>query len=61
MVKGGDYCGHSGLIGGLIGCGGPVKVQSSERTHDKSVACELWEVSGELIGVTYHQLYAVCK
>ena len=55
-VKGGDYFGPSGLFGGLIGRRTPVKVQSSERSHDKTVARKLWEVSEELTGVTYHQL-----
>ncbi len=55
-VKGGDYFGPSGLISGLIGLRRPVKVQSSERSHDKTVARKLWEVSEELTGVTYHQL-----
>ncbi len=55
-VKGGDYFGPSGLMGGLIGRRRPVKVQSSERSHDKTVARKLWGVSEELTGVTYHQL-----
>ncbi len=55
-VKGGDYFGPSGLMAGFIGRRRPVKVQSSERSHDKTVARKLWEVSEELTGVTYHQL-----
>ena len=55
-VKGGDYFGPSGLMAGFIGRRRTVKVQSSERSHDKTVARKLWEVSEELTGVTYNQL-----
>jgi NAD(P)-dependent dehydrogenase (short-subunit alcohol dehydrogenase family) len=49
-VRGGDYYGPGGL-GELRGY--PVRVRSSERSHDAGVAARLWTVSEELTGVRY--------
>lgn len=50
-VQGGSYYGP-GSWGGLRGY--PVKVRSSDRSYDTTVAAKLWTVSEELTGVRYH-------
>ncbi len=49
-VQGGDYIGPRGPAEQR---GWPVKVQSSGRSHDRSVAARLWQVSEQLTGVSY--------
>jgi hypothetical protein len=49
-VQGGDYIGPKGLAEQR---GWPVKVQSSDRSHDRDAAARLWVVSEELTGVSY--------
>ncbi len=49
-VQGGDYYGPGGWQE-LRGY--PVKVRSSDRSHDMAVAARLWTVSEELTGVRY--------
>jgi NAD(P)-dependent dehydrogenase (short-subunit alcohol dehydrogenase family) len=50
-AQGGDYYGPRGWqeIRGY-----PTKVQSSDSSHDTSIAAKLWTVSEELTGVRYH-------
>jgi NAD(P)-dependent dehydrogenase (short-subunit alcohol dehydrogenase family) len=49
-VQGGDYYGPNGLGQQR---GHPVKVGMSNRAQDDQTARRLWDVSGELTGVTY--------
>src|SRR5262249_4887520 len=49
-IRGGAYICPLGLLGIR---GGPGKVQSSARSHDRAVAARLWQVSEELTGVRY--------
>ncbi len=49
-VRGGDYIGPDGF---LEQRGYPKKVNSSDASHDETVARQLWEVSEELTGVQY--------
>ena len=49
-VQGGDYYGPSGWQE-LRGY--PIRVQSSDRSHDTAVAARLWTVSEELTGIRY--------
>jgi NAD(P)-dependent dehydrogenase (short-subunit alcohol dehydrogenase family) len=49
-VRGGDYIGPGGLLGGR---GFPTKAESSRRSHDPETAVRLWAVSEQLTGVTY--------
>jgi NAD(P)-dependent dehydrogenase (short-subunit alcohol dehydrogenase family) len=49
-VWGGDYYGPGGW---LELRGYPIKVQSSDRSHDTAVAARLWKISEELTGVRY--------
>ena len=46
----GDYFGPSGLFEMR---GYPVKVKSSDRSHDRKTAQQLWELSEKMTGVTY--------
>lgn len=49
-VRGGQYCGPSGLME----MSGPARiVPSSARSHDDEMARELWDKSEELTGVTF--------
>ena len=52
-VHGGDYYGPDGF-GEQWGY--PVKVKSSERSHDRAAAERLWRVSEELTGVAYEEV-----
>jgi NAD(P)-dependent dehydrogenase (short-subunit alcohol dehydrogenase family) len=52
-VNGCDYIGPRGLLGMR---GAPVKVKSSARSYDASVAAQLWQVSEQLTGVRYQNL-----
>ena len=47
---GGDYYGPPGR---LQYTGYPVRVESSDRSHDEAAARRLWEVSEQLTGVSY--------
>jgi hypothetical protein len=49
-VKGGDYYGPNGWFELR---GSPTKVQSSDLSHDRTIAARLWKVSEELTGVKY--------
>jgi NAD(P)-dependent dehydrogenase (short-subunit alcohol dehydrogenase family) len=49
-VRGGDFIGPGGLLGGR---GFPAKAESSRRSHDPETAARLWSVSEQLTGVTY--------
>jgi NAD(P)-dependent dehydrogenase (short-subunit alcohol dehydrogenase family) len=49
-VRGGDYIGPGGLLGGR---GFPAKAESSSRSHDQETAARLWAVSEQLTGVRY--------
>jgi NAD(P)-dependent dehydrogenase (short-subunit alcohol dehydrogenase family) len=49
-ARGGDYFGPSGW---LEYTGSPVRVASSERSHDRVLQRRLWEVSEQLTGVAY--------
>lgn len=50
-ARGGEYYGPGGW-NELTG--GPVRVQSSARSHDEDAQRRLWQVSEQLTGVTYH-------
>ena len=49
-VQGGDYYGPGGLMEMR---GYPVKVRSSQASHNMAAAQQLWQVSEELTGVRY--------
>jgi NAD(P)-dependent dehydrogenase (short-subunit alcohol dehydrogenase family) len=49
-VRGGDFIGPGGLLGGR---GFPTKAESSRRSHDPKTAARLWAISEQLTGVTY--------
>lgn len=50
-VEGGAYYGPDGL---LEMRGYPVNVRSTARSHDQAAARQLWELSEQATGVTYH-------
>jgi NAD(P)-dependent dehydrogenase (short-subunit alcohol dehydrogenase family) len=52
-ARGGEYYGPPGR---LQYTGHPVRVESSDRSHDTADACRLWEVSERLTGVSYRVL-----
>ncbi len=54
-VQGGDFIGPCGFM--ELG-GGPIKVRSSNQSHDQAVADRLWAVSEELTGVVYADVTA---
>jgi hypothetical protein len=49
-VRGGDYYGPARWRGER---GYPVRVSSSERSHDEGAQCRLWQESERLTGVRY--------
>jgi hypothetical protein len=49
-IQGGEYVGPLGMFGLR---GAPGKGKSSERSHDRALATQLWQVSEQLTGVHY--------
>jgi NAD(P)-dependent dehydrogenase (short-subunit alcohol dehydrogenase family) len=52
-VRGGDYVGPDGF---MENWGSPKKVQSNARSHERSDAARLWEISEKLTGVRFAAL-----
>lgn len=51
QAQGGDYFGPSGF---MEWNGYPVKVSSNKRSHDKTIASKLWDVSEALTDIRYN-------
>ena len=52
-VAGGDFFGPDGFAEQQ---GPPVRVRSTQRSHNESVARRLWEISEDLTGVSYREV-----